>query len=182
MLELEIKPMSFFNEETCEFIDIDGKNLKLEHSLMSLSKWESKWHKPFINNKDKTKEETIDYIRCMTINKEYIDPLIYNYMSSDNIKKINDYIDDPMTATWFKERPGAGGRREILTAELIYYYMTIYGIPFSCEKWHINRLLTLIRVCNEKEEGNNKKMSKREIMSQNRSLNAARRRRLNTRG
>lgn len=183
MLELKIEKMSFWDEVNCEFIDIEPFVLKLEHSLISLSKWESKWHIPFINNKNKTPEQTLDYIRCMTLNKNYINPVIYRYMSKENLDKINSYIEDSMTATWFKQgSKSASVSRQVLTAELIYYYMVTYGIPFTCEKWHINRLLTLIKVCNEKDEGNNRKMSKKEIMSQNQALNAARKKRLNTRG
>lgn len=182
MLELKIDKMEFFDEEKEEFIEVEPLVLKLEHSLISLSKWESKWHVPFINNKNKTPEQVVDYIRCMTLNKKEIDPLVYMYLSSENIDKINSYIDDSMTATWFNENKKISRSRQNITSELIYYWMCAYNIPFSCEKWHINRLLTLIRICNEKEEGSNKKMSKREIMAQNRSINAARRKRLHSKG
>lgn len=183
MLELKIDKMDFFDEDKEEFITTKPVNLKLEHSLISLSKWESKWHIPFINNKNKTAEQIIDYIKCMTLNKKEVDPLIYRYLSKSNIDKINSYIDDSMTATWFNEnKKGTSRSRQTITSELIYYWMCVYNIPFSCEKWHISRLLTLIRICHEKEEGSGKKMSKREIMSQNRSINAARRKRLNSKG
>lgn len=154
--------------------------LELEHSLVSLSKWESKWCKPFIDTKDKTFEENLDYIRCMTLNKN-VDPTVYTRLTTDNVREINEYIESPMTATWFNENKKPGGKKEVLTAEIIYYLMIAHRIPFECQKWHLNRLLTLIRVCNLKNEPP-KKMSKAETMRSNAALNAARRKKYNTKG
>lgn len=179
MLTIEIPDQEFFNEETQEFFTMKGQTLQLEHSLVSLSKWESKWNKPFLSKEDKTIEQTIDYIKCMTITQNP-KPHIYNLLTDKNILEIKNYIDAPMTATTFSN-VNQGHSREIVTSELIYYWMISLNIPMKCEKWHLNRLLTLIRVCNIKN-GPAKKMSKKEIMSRNAALNAARRKKLNTKG
>lgn len=179
MLEIVIPSIELWNEEKQEFVTVKGTTLKLEHSLVSLSKWESKWCKPFLSKEDKTPEETLDYIKCMTLTQN-VDPNVYQCISNENINKIVTYINEPMTATTFREE-SKGGSREIITAELIYYWMIALTIPFECQKWHLNRLLTLIRVCNIKNQPP-KKMSKREIMSRNASLNAARRKQLNSKG
>lgn len=179
MLTIEIPDQEFFNEETQEFFTMKGQTLQLEHSLVSLSKWESKWNKPFLSKEDKTAEETIDYIKCMTITQNP-KPHIYNLLTDKNILEIKNYIDAPMTATTFSNA-NQGHSREIVTSELIYYWMISLNIPMKCEKWHLNRLLTLIRVCNIKN-GPAKKMSKKEIMTRNAALNAARRKKLNTKG
>lgn len=159
----------------------EGKEqtLCLEHSLVSLSKWESKWCKPFLSS-EKTDEEILDYIKCMTLTQN-VKTNIYNHLTSENIEAINKYINSPMTATTFNDRKSKGRNREIITAELIYYWMIALNIPFECQKWHINRLLTLIRVCELKSE-TPKKLSPNEIRSRNAALNAARRKRLNTKG
>lgn len=181
MLRITIPAHEHWDELNGEFINTDEQTLNLEHSLVSLSKWESKWRKPFLTKDTKTREETIDYIRCMTLND--VDPNVYNLLTDDNINTINSYIAAPMTATWFNNENGVAGKHtnEQTTNETIYYQMIALTIPFECEKWHLNRLLTLIRVCNEKNKPP-KNMSKRERLSQNRSLNAARRKRLNSRG
>lgn len=180
MLKVYVPESEQYNSETNEFYTIKEQTLMLEHSLLSISKWESKWGKPFISDKPKTVKETIDYIRCMTINKN-VDPLIYNNMSAKTIQEVNSYIEAPMTATWFSKEPGGKSSNEAITSELIYYWMVAHGIPFECEKWHLNRLLTLIKVCNLKNQPE-KKMSKSAIFSQQRALNEARRKKLHTRG
>jgi len=180
MLIITIPSQELFNEATQEFVSSKEQTLQLEHSLVSVSKWESKWRKPFLSKESKTAEETLDYIRCMTITQN-VNPDIYNFLTNDNIKAINDYIDSPMTATTFSELGSKTGNREIITSELIYYWMIALNVPMECQKWHLNRLLTLIRVCNVKNTPP-KKMSRKEIMSRNASLNAARRRKLNTKG
>ena len=181
MLKIEIPETELWDEGKEEFITIKKKTLALEHSLVSLSKWESKWCKPFISKETKTHEETIDYIKCMTLTQN-VDSNIYNYLTKENINDINKYIDAPMTATWFSERKGKSGNGgKQVTAELIYYWMIALNIPFECQKWHLNRLLTLIRVCNEENQPT-KKMSTREVMNRNAALNAARRKRLNSKG
>ena len=180
MLRIVIPESELFNEQTGEFISVKKQTLQLEHSLVSLSKWESKWHKPFLGKEDKTFDETIDYIRCMTLSQN-IDPNIYTFLTQENIKEINDYIGDPMTATTFSDDGNGRNNREIITSELIYYWMVALNIPFECQKWHLNRLLTLIRVCNIKNQPP-KKRSQGQIMSRNAALNAARRKQLNSKG
>lgn len=180
MLEIYIPPTELWDESKSEFILIKGQTLKLEHSLVSLSKWESKWHKPFLTKQAKTSEETIDYIKCMTLTQN-VDPVIYNYITNDIFMEVNRYIENPMTATTFYNDRSRGGGKETITSELIYYWMVALNIPFECQKWHLNRLLTLIRVCNVKNQPP-KKMGKRDIISRNASLNAARRKQLNTKG
>lgn len=180
MLKITIPEMEGYDERTNEFYSVKEQTLSLEHSLVSISKWESKWHKPFISKDAKTNEEILDYIRCMTLTQN-VDPMLYNVIPLSAINAVNDYIDDPMTATWFSEDNKGRGSREIITSEVIYYWMTALNIPFECQKWHLNRLLTLIRVCNAKNNPG-KKMSKREILSRNKSLNAARRKAHRTRG
>lgn len=169
-----------WDEKKQEFIEPKVQILQLEHSLISLSKWESKWCKPFLSSKEKTSEETMDYIKCMTITQN-VDPDVYNHLTAKNIEDINNYIYAPMTATTFSEDRNGKSNREIITSELVYYWMVALQIPFECQKWHLNRLLTLIRVCNVKNQPP-KKMSKRDVMSRNAALNAARRKQLNTNG
>lgn len=183
MLTITIPNQELFCEKTETFKNIKETKIKLEHSLISLSKWESKWHKPFIGRKDKEAEEIIDYIRCMSLTKVE-DPDIYKYIPSDIYDLIMDYIDNPMTATWFsKEQEIKSGiqRGEVITSEIIYYWMVTLGIPFECEKWHLNRLITLIRVINIKN-GPKKKMDKNSLLRNNAKLNAARRAKHRSRG
>lgn len=180
-LEIPISPEGW-DEEKQEFVDPKVQVIQLEHSLVSLSKWESKWCKPFLSKEIKTFEETADYVRCMTITQN-IDPDVYKHLTNENIEQVNQYIDAPMTATWFskREQRKAGLSSEQTTSELIYYWMISLNIPFECQKWHLNRLLTLIQVCNVKNQPG-KKMSKREVMSRNAQLNAARRKQFNSKG
>lgn len=180
MLRIIIPSTEMWDEVNEKFVYSKEYVLQLEHSLVSLSKWESKWCKPFLSKENKTFEETIDYIRCMTIN-QHIPDEVYNCLTGENISEINEYISAPMTATRFSNDAIGKGSREQITSELIYYWMIALNIPFECQKWHINRLLTLIRVCNIKNHPS-KKMSRREIMSRNTALNAARRKKLRTNG
>ena len=180
MLTIQIPETEKYDEAKNEFIYTKPITLQLEHSLISLSKWESKWHKPFfhpINNK--TNEEVLDYIRCMTLTQN-VKPEVYYLLTTENIKEIQEYIDDPMTATTFVNQHN-GVNREIITAELIYYWMVAYNIPVEFEKWHMNRLLTLIRVCTIKNSKSTK-MDKKTLMSRNAALNAARRKQYGTSG
>lgn len=159
------------------------QTLALEHSLVSISKWESKWCKPFLRKEPMTDEEIIDYVRCMTLTQN-VDPEVYRYLTNENIEQVNQYINAPMTATWFTEEKNQkrkGGSGEQVTSELIYYWMITLNIPPEYQKWHLNRLLTLIRICNTKNQPA-KKMSKRDILKRNAALNEARRQQLNTRG
>lgn len=181
MLTITIPATEAFDESTGEFVYTKEQTLLLEHSLVSISKWESKWCKPFLDKNSKTAEETVDYVKCMTLNKGVADET-YNCLTQEHFAKINEYIGAPMTATYFyTNEKGKKGSNEQITSELIYYWMIALTIPFECQKWHLNRLLTLIRVCNIKNSPP-KKMSKRDIMSRNAQLNAARKKQLNTRG
>lgn len=180
MLRLVIPATEMYDEVKGEFVYAKEQTLQLEHSLVSLSKWESKWCKPFYSKKEKTLEETLDYIKCMTLTQN-VNPEVYNQLTTTNIEEINQYIGAPMTATYFSDNKVNGMSREQITAELIYYWMISLNIPFECQKWHLNRLITLIRVCSIKNAPP-KKMSKNEIMNRNRALNAQRRQQLNTRG
>lgn len=180
MLQITIPAVEQWDENEQEFITSKEQTLSLEHSLVSLSKWESKWCKPFLAKDDKTTEETIDYIRCMSITQN-VDPDIFKNITNENIDIVRKYIESPMTATWFHDEKGGKSNNEQITSELVYYWMISLNIPFECQKWHLNRLLTLIQVCNVKNKPP-KKMSKRDIMSRNTALNAARRKRLNTKG
>lgn len=152
----------------------------MEHSLISISKWEAKWKKPYFSE-DKTLEEVLDYFRCMTVTPQKVDPIVYRSLSKENIERISEYINDPMTATTIKEVKKSN-RREIITSEIIYYWMIAQQIPIEFEKWHINRLMTLIKVCAIKNDPNQKKMSRSAIAKQNRALNKARRAKYGTRG
>lgn len=180
MLIVSIPAVDAFDEETNTFVSMPGGVLHLEHSLVSLSKWESITHKHLIGNQDITSEELMQYIDCMVLDEDY-NPELIPRLPAEELARINEYISDSMTATKFMDKPENGGGGEYVSSELIYYWMIACQIPFSCETWHINRLLTLIRVCNEKNEPA-KKMSQSEIMSRNRELNRARRKALGTRG
>lgn len=180
MLQITIPAVEQWDERKQEFVSTKGQTLQLEHSLVSLSKWESKWGKAFLSKTPKTYEETLDYIKCMTITQN-VDPNIYNCLTADNVQKVNEYIEAPMTATYITEDKGNKGRSEIVTSELIYYWMIALNIPFECQKWHLNRLLTLVKVCNVKNQPP-KKRSRRELMSRNAALNEARKKQFNSRG
>lgn len=178
-IEVPLAP-SEWDEEKEEFVIPRIQVLNLEHSLVSLSKWESKYCKPFFSKSEKTSEEIFDYIRMMTVTKN-VEPEVYGHLTQANINDIRAYIDAPMTATTFGKEAKTSPSREIITAELIYYWMIALNIPFECQKWHINRLLTLIKVCNIKNTPP-KKRSKGEIMRRNAALNAERRAKLNSKG
>lgn len=180
MLVITIPATEMFDERTQEFFTLKEQTLQLEHSLVSLSKWESKWCKPFLTKNEKTLEETLDYIKCMTITQN-VDPATYQRLTNANIKQINDYIDAPMTATTFNGDNTKGRGKETITSELIYYWMISLNIPMECQKWHLNRLLTLVRVCNVKNTPP-KKMSRREVTNRYAALNAARKKQLGTNG
>lgn len=180
MLEITIPAREFYDEASGSFFYTKERTLTMEHSLVSLSKWESKWNKAFLSKTDKSTEETLDYFRCMTITKN-VEPEVYKTLSFEQVDTINEYINAPMTATHLYEDKNGPMGRDTVTSELIYYWMIALNIPFECQKWHLNRLITLIKVCNAKSQSS-KKMSKGEIMRRNASLNAARRKRLHTRG
>lgn len=182
MLTITIKGREEYDPSKNKFINVKDTVLVLEHSLVSISKWEAKWHKPFLSKEDKSFEETLDYIKCMTITQN-VDPNVYMLLTKENIKEINDYISDPMTATWFNEDATSQSKKSSkqVTSELMYYWMVALNIPWEAQKWHFNRFLTLIRICNIENQPS-KKLSKKQIMSKNAALNAARRKNLGTSG
>lgn len=183
MLQLQISGGELFDEKAGKFISVEPQKLKLEHSLVSVSKWEAKWKKPFMSPTPMTTEETIDYIRFMTVSPQNVNPDVYQFITPEHVQQVMDYIHDPMTATTIKERPGQRKHgQQIITSEVVYYYMSAYQIPFDpCQKWHFNRLMMLIRVCDEKQQ-KPKKMSQSEVMNRNRQRNAARKAKHHTRG
>lgn len=180
MLRIVVPAGELFDEVTEEFVTSSREQpLQLEHSLVSLSKWESKWCKPFLTKTDKTREETIDYIRCMTITQN-VNPEVYNFISNENISQVLKYIDAPMTATTFANIDKSTNQ-EVVTAEIIYYWMIAFNIPLDCQKWHLTRLLTLINVCNLKNNPP-KQMSRQEILQRNAALNEERKKQWHTKG
>ena len=179
MLKVTIPAGEFYDSKKNEFIYVKEHTLTMEHSLVSISKWEAKWHIPFINGTNqKTAEQILDYIRFMTLTQN-VDPNVYLVMPDNVLQTISDYIEDPMTATTFKKNPPANPH-QIVTSEVVYYQMIALGIPMEFQKWHFNRLQTLIRVVQEKSNG--KQMSKSEIYKMNSQLNAARRAKFKTKG
>lgn len=180
MFKLEILAIEFFDERTNEFVQTSPTTLTLEHSLLSISKWEAKWHKPYLDPNPKTLEETVDYVRCMTLDKN-VDPLVYDRLTTKNMSDLSEYINDPMTATTIKDSGKSKNTGRFVTSELIYAWMFDLRIPKECEKWHLNRLITLIKVMDEERQPK-KKMSKAEVMRNNTALNAARRAKLGTKG
>ena len=180
MLQITVPSIEFYDETRKLFVSTKEQTLQLEHSLVSISKWESKWHKAFLTNAEKTVEETIHYVKCMTLTQN-VDPMVYSCLTEEHFKLINEYISDPMTATVVPEDKRGKANRDTVTSELIYYWMTALNIPVKFEKWHLNRLLTLIKVCNHKNQPE-KKMSKRDVISRNRAINEARRKQLNSKG
>ena len=181
MLTITVPEGEIYNEETNEFVYTKATTLRLEHSLVSISKWESKWKKPFLGKEQKTQQEVRDYVKCMTTTQNVPDD-VYLCLSAENYDEIGRYIEDSRTATWFSDntnRPTS----EIVTSELIYYWMTAFNIPFECQKWHLNRLLTLIKVCGIKNQSqDSKKMSRSAVLKQNAAINKARRARSGSKG
>ena len=180
MLIVSIPEREGFDEETQSFISLPGGELHLEHNLIALSKWESITHKHLIGNKDVTPEEMLLYIECMITDEEY-NPELLDRLPASEIERVSNYMADTMTATTFVKKGDESGSGEYTSSELIYYWMIACQIPFECKHWHLNRLLTLIRVCNEKSQPE-KKMSRSDILSRNRDLNRARRQALGSKG
>ena len=179
MLLVNVPAVDLFDEETNQFVTFNGDSFVIEHSLVSISKWESATEKPFLGKETKTNDETIEYVRMMTISPVN-DPEVYTHLTSENLKDISAYIAAKMTATWFNDTP-ASARADVVTAEIIYYWMIALQIPMECQYWHLNRLLTIVKVLNEKN-GPAKKMNRNDAAAQQRSLNEQRLAEMNTTG
>jgi hypothetical protein len=180
MLKIIVPGDEYFNEEDSTFETVGDVELMLEHSLISLSKWESIHQKPFLDKVDKTPEEIFDYIATMILTDDYPSDILKRF-SKEDFQEINAYIESTQSATTFGAMPEQGGRGETITSELIYYWMVAFTIPFECEAWHLNRLFALIKICNIKNSPP-KKMSRHEAAHRNREINAARRAQYNTKG
>ncbi len=180
MLEIMVGGVESFDEDASQFIKVGSTKVQLEHSLISLSKWESLFEKPFLAKREMTEEEVVAYVQCMITTPE-TDPNIVHSFTAQQLEMINDYINSKQTATWFSDKRNAGGTSEMVTSELIYYWIFSFNIPKECETWHLNRLFTLIRVFSLKNS-KEKKMSRAEIAARNRKLNAERRARTGSSG
>lgn len=182
MLKIHIPETEAYSNEYNRFINVKETDITLEHSLISISKWEAKYHKAFLDEKvEKTNDELIDYIRFMSLTSN-VDPNAFMVIPNDEMNRILNYIKDSQSATTFTDSKTGKASRDIITSELIYYWMVALQIPFECQKWHINRLLTLVKICNIKNNPDKKKMSRNEIYAQNRMLNAQRRAKLHSKG
>jgi len=183
-----VKGRELYNEQENKFYSVDETTLVLEHSLIAISKWEARFKKPFLKEGAiSTPDELIFYIKCMTITPQKVDDHVYELITQEQMDEIMQYIADPMTATWFGEDkdPKKKRNKEIMTSEVIYYYMTALQIPVEFQKWHLNRLMTLIRVCsikNEEQYGEKPKMKKGDLLKRNAALNAQRRAKLHSKG
>lgn len=182
MLEITVPASEVFDEVKNEFISSEETKLRLEHSLVSLSKWESKWEKPFLSKEEKTDEEAISYVECMSLDSN-IPPEVFLNLSGQNFRDINKYVEAKMSATWFNEKAEKKGPNKgpVITSELLYYWMISMNIPMACEHWHLSRLFTLIKVCNQKNAPE-KKMGRQEMIAHRRKLNAERKAKYNTKG
>lgn len=181
MLQITIQKTDLYDDEKEEFVYVPQTTIELEHSLDAISKWEMLWKKPFLTDDGLSVEQTLDYIKCMTITPN-VDPVVYLCLNDSNVNKIKNYINSSMTATWFsKSKTGKNvSSTEAITSELIYYWMICCDIPFECDKWNISRLLTLIEICNVKNS--EKKVSQKEQMMRNADINAQRKKKYNTKG
>lgn len=183
MLEIVIPKAEYFDEGTQTFIEYDEEVLQLEHSLVTVSKWESKWEVPYLSREEKTQEQTMDYIKMMTLNK--VSPGVYSRLTRGNFDDIIRYINSKQTATWFSDDGPSkieGRSTRVITSELIYYWMIALNIPFECQNWHLSRLLTLIRVCNAQMNPEKNTKSRSEMAAERRRLNEQRRKQFGTRG
>jgi hypothetical protein len=180
MLTIKLEDTELFDEETSSFSVVEGQTLELEHSLVSLSKWEQKWQVPFLSH-DLTTEQTLDYIWMMILTPN-VPRSVVDLLGADHIRQVQEYIQSAATATTFATLPDRRGQGETITSELVYYWMVAFTIPFDCQDWHLNRLFALIRICNVKQNGKQKKMSRREMAERNAQINAARREQLKSTG
>jgi hypothetical protein len=182
VLILQVGATEAWDEEAEKFTSVGGTPVELEHSLLSLSKWESKFEKPFLTKEQKTQDETLTYIEMMAVSSNF-PPGLFLHLTNENFDTVNEYLLSKQTATWFNDPQGPNARsQEVITAEIIYYWMVSLSIPFECETWHLNKLLTLIKVCNQKNQPPKKKTNMRNLAEQRRNLNAERKARMGTSG
>lgn len=180
MLRISVHESEQFNEATSEFVLVNEQTLVFEHSLFSISKWESEFQKPFLSEVEKTPEETVAYFHHML--QEPVSDSVLNLLTQDDVRRITEYITSPMTATTLTATPKKGpGTGEFITSELMYYYMVALNIPMECDRWHLNRLVTLIKITNIKNQPP-KKMSNKDAVNSQRAANAARKAQLGTTG
>lgn len=181
-IEIVVPDSEFWDSEKEEFFRVKGCVIRMKHSLLSISKWEMKWKKPFLHPKYvMTDEELKDYYKCMTITQN-VNPYVYECITPEDRKRIAQYIETPMSAYAPMDKKKGGAKRSIVS-ERIYYWMTAYNIPQAYEKWHLSRLLNLLDIANDANSAeNNKKIPTSEVFRQNHSLNQARRKALNSRG
>lgn len=187
MLEIIIPEQEMFNDNEQKFFIIKEQKIKLEHSLVSISKWEAKWRQSYFDKKDKTSEQVLDYIKCMTITQNVKDEVYRFLLSKDyRVEKIltdiSDYIGTERTATTFYDVPGSSNNNSRITSEIIYSWMITYNIPMECQKWHLSRLLALIRVMDNNNNPQSNKMTRQELIERNRNLNEQRKKAMNTNG
>ena len=180
MLRITVPAKEMWDEEKEEFVYGDEVTLEFEHSLVSLSKWESKHHKAFLTKKEKTAEEHLDYIKCMTLTEDVPDE-VYARLTQENVDQIVAYIEDPMSATYYFDDKKQTGSRDVMTAEYIYYCMFANNIPLDFENRHLNKLIAIIKMCGLKNSPP-KKMSKTDIANRHRQINAANRAKYHTKG
>lgn len=180
MLVIKVPGIELFDEVLQVFVNAEEFVLELEHSLVSLSKWESKFEKPFLGSEEKTDEEVFAYIEAMILTEEYPSDVLTR-LTKENIQQINEYIESKMTATWFNDKQKPKKSNEVITAELIYYWMISFNIPIEFQHWHLNRLFTLIKIFSVKNAPK-EKMSKRDLLARNRELNERRKAELGTAG
>jgi hypothetical protein len=179
MLRLTVTTVEGYDDSSSTFVASESVVIELEHSLLSLSKWESRWEIPFLGSESKTDEQTLDYVRCMFSGDEFPEEL-FSKLTQANYEEINEYINAPMSATTFNDNQNSASR-EVVTAELIYYWMIALGIPFECQEWHLNRLLTLVKVCNIKNAPA-KKMTASAATAERQRLNELRRKETGSKG
>lgn len=179
MLELKIPEAEYYDESTNSFVQLPAATLRFEHSLLAISKWESKYEKPFLSNGEKTPKELLDYFQCMRLDDG--PPRDLHRLPESSIKDLHRYMNLKYSATTFRDRPNGARSGEVVTSELMYYWLTVYQIPFECETWHLNRLMALIRICSIKNAPK-KKMRRSEILAQNRALNEQRLAQMGTTG
>lgn len=179
MKEILIPKQTLWDEQNEKFIEIEEQTIILEHSLKAIRKWECKWKKSYLSTPQKTVEEALDYLKCMTVNK--VDPMAYLALTEEDAIAIKDYMQDPMTATTINSI-NKDSKNEIITAEIVYYWMIAQNIPWQFENWHINQLMMLIQVCSIKNDPKPKKVNRRDLAASNRDLNAKRRAALHSKG